>query len=930
MLHSLITGRIADQALAWLLTYALHSTLLLGTAWGVSRRLGGRSLALQETIWRCALVGALVTASAQLALGQLGRAPIGGRWNLAAVAAPAGRPVTVGAELAAAAVPGGAAARTGEGLAGKAAVGAGTGATGRAAGAGVEGPVAGTSAARRAADAGTAGLAAGTRAAQAGAGGLGRAAGGMGAEGPGTTPDAARQAAGAGSAQAGAGAVAPGMAAAGRSGAGPQGLFGHAAGWPRLLLPVWLAGALALSLAYARSYLLLRRRLRYRPQVVGGGVLARLAKLVRASGISRKVRLTCTWRLSVPVALGTREAEVCVPPRALFQLDDEQQDALLAHELAHLARRDPLWLPLTSLVPNFLFFQPLNWLARRRLRELSELLCDEWAVAHTGRPLSLAGCLAEVAGWSIGASGASGGGRKAGRLPVPGMAGRPSQLARRIRRLLDGPQLEVQAGWAGPRREPVALPAVVAAVLAAVILAAPGVSAGPPAAGPGTGPAPPAGTAVASDSAAPAVAAAAQATAAVPAVAAAAPAVAAAGPAIAPAGPAVAAGQRVAAVTPAVPGVTAAVGAVAAAGPAVAAGPRVAAVAPAIGTAPAATALSALVAKDGAVTALAAGPPAGEPASPRLAAASQAAPASAPDPDETAGGSAPVAAPELPHDLQAESQRLAEAAARLAQLDKIATLSKEQVAAINASADRISREIEGKLGENLDRLTHQLAAVHAHRPELPAAELAELDRELAGMAAELHPSKEELAQMNAELRKLAEHPPLSREEIERIKKEVRRSLDQMPPIGLTPLSPAEREKLVADAHRLAEQLRPSQAQLEALRALRHDQQELRRQLAQQHAEIESMRREIQRETEAIREQARRLTEHRRVPETPRIHPKRTPAPRPRAHPAPPAEGQPEPSPSGGEPPPPPAPPASAPPPAPAPPPVDGALPPGCR
>src|SRR5260370_5144756 len=95
MLHSLTIPRAADQALAWLLTYALHSTLLLVVAWAVTRRLGGRRLRLQETIWRCALLGALVTAPAQLALGRLGHAPIAGRWTLAAGGATAAVPAAV-------------------------------------------------------------------------------------------------------------------------------------------------------------------------------------------------------------------------------------------------------------------------------------------------------------------------------------------------------------------------------------------------------------------------------------------------------------------------------------------------------------------------------------------------------------------------------------------------------------------------------------------------------------------------------------------------------------------------------------------------------------------------------------------------------------------------------------------------------------------
>ena len=79
----------ADQVVAWLLTYTVHSTLLLGAAWAVSRWLGGRRLRLQETIWRFALAGALVSATAQLALGGLGHAPLAGRWALALTTGPA-------------------------------------------------------------------------------------------------------------------------------------------------------------------------------------------------------------------------------------------------------------------------------------------------------------------------------------------------------------------------------------------------------------------------------------------------------------------------------------------------------------------------------------------------------------------------------------------------------------------------------------------------------------------------------------------------------------------------------------------------------------------------------------------------------------------------------------------------------------------------
>jgi hypothetical protein len=855
MFHSLTTSRAAGQALAWLLTYAVHSTVLLAMAWAVTHRLGARRLRLQETIWRWALVGGLVTASAQLAFGHLGHAPIAGRWALvvpdatavSAAASPvSGATVPAGKLLGAAGAPG------------AGAPGAGT-------------PGAGTPGAAGAAASATADAAAGSWA-PAGQQPAARAVAGPGRREAGQQPG--QQAIRGRRVPLGA-SLAPGAAGGPRR--GPRSAErGWLAKLESMLLPAWLLGALALTLGSVRSYLSLRRRLRYRPQVVGGGVLARLAFLVRGSGMSRRVRLTCTWRLRVPVALGLRVAEVCVPPRVLFQLDDEQQDALLAHELAHLVRRDPVWLPLTQLMVGICFFQPLNWLARRRLRELSELLCDEWAVSRTGRPLSLAACLAEVAGWSLAALGANGVRRYPGHLPVPGMADRPSQLAHRIRRLLAG----VTPDGRGPDRR--RLGVVLAAVLVAVTLAAPGIYAG-------------------SSATAPTLAS---------------------------------AGRRSPAVTPATASAVP-LGAPQASvwAPASHAEMVVAAMAPAVEQGP----------EGAAATAPAAAP------------APSAAPAAAP---------APAPAPAVAPSPDAERERLAAAAGRLEQLDKLSTLSQEQLEAISATVERISREIDGKLGEELERLNHQMSAVRAAAPHgdpLPAAELSELDAELAGLTAQLHPSAKEMADLDARLRALdAELPHLSAEEMKRVQNEAKRGLEQMHHLGLSQaeidrmhaelgraleevpkarlsheeiehlradvkraveesaaamahgLSRAEREKIVADARRLAEQMRPDQAQLEALRALQHEHEKLSRALAEQRAEIEAVRREILQQTEALRDQARRLTESRGQ------HPKARPdrharpaappaAPTPPSHPAaappPPPGGPGATSPSNAAPPP---------------------------
>lgn len=55
-------------------------------------------------------------------------------------------------------------------------------------------------------------------------------------------------------------------------------------------------------------------------------------------------------------------------------------ETVLAHELAHLRRRDHWTAWLELLVQGFHFWNPLFWLARRQLHRAAELACDQWVV----------------------------------------------------------------------------------------------------------------------------------------------------------------------------------------------------------------------------------------------------------------------------------------------------------------------------------------------------------------------------------------------------------------------------------------------------------------------------------------------------------------------------------------------------------------------
>ncbi len=229
--------------------------------------------------------------------------------------------------------------------------------------------------------------------------------------------------------------------------------------WPIVLLSLWGVGAvLAVGrLVWAASRL--RKQLEGRRDVIEDPVLESFLHLCDKAGLKKRPRLTASPHLRSPIALGRRE--ICLPERAVDSLTPAQQQAMLGHEMAHLLRRDPLWTVAIATIEALFFFQPLNHVARRKIQEVAELQCDDWAAQQAGTGVHLAKCLAEVAGWVEDGPPVS--------PTVTAMADRESPIVRRITRLLNEQRK-------GGRVHPVGRMALTLGTLGLVVALVPGVS----------------------------------------------------------------------------------------------------------------------------------------------------------------------------------------------------------------------------------------------------------------------------------------------------------------------------------------------------------------------------------------------------------------------------------------------------------------------
>lgn len=170
------------------------------------------------------------------------------------------------------------------------------------------------------------------------------------------------------------------------------------------------------------SFLLLRRLVghwaisRYVRAAVRADDMALITTLRRISnklGIAAPPLLLVEGCPGGAFTTGMRTPVVALDPALINDLDVRELEGLLAHELAHIARRDVALNTVVGVIRDLTFFVPPLNLAYRWLRQEQEHSADDLASDSTGRPAALASSILKV--WEGTAQGS-------GRRPLAAMA----------------------------------------------------------------------------------------------------------------------------------------------------------------------------------------------------------------------------------------------------------------------------------------------------------------------------------------------------------------------------------------------------------------------------------------------------------------------------------------------------------------------------
>jgi TonB family protein len=164
--------------------------------------------------------------------------------------------------------------------------------------------------------------------------------------------------------------------------------------WGAFHLPAKLLTAIAIAYGLVVAYFAARfvwRGMRLSTMrreavevVLTGEAALDWARCLKRFGINR-VSLATSSRIFGPVTMGLSRKLVLLPVNMVAGLRRADLHTVIAHEFAHMRRRDFLKNLIYETLSLPVSYHPLCWLIRERIMESREMVCDEMAAKVSGR-----------------------------------------------------------------------------------------------------------------------------------------------------------------------------------------------------------------------------------------------------------------------------------------------------------------------------------------------------------------------------------------------------------------------------------------------------------------------------------------------------------------------------------------------------------------
>jgi bla regulator protein blaR1 len=149
---------------------------------------------------------------------------------------------------------------------------------------------------------------------------------------------------------------------------------------PSILAAIWLFGFFVVLCLWSTRWLRMLGAVRSAIPMRDGREVEALRRVERALGIFRPIQIVLSNSSLEPGIFGITHPVLVWPEGISKHLDDAHLEAVLAHEIWHVRRRDNLAALFHMFVEAVFWFHPLVWWVGARLVEERERACDEQVI----------------------------------------------------------------------------------------------------------------------------------------------------------------------------------------------------------------------------------------------------------------------------------------------------------------------------------------------------------------------------------------------------------------------------------------------------------------------------------------------------------------------------------------------------------------------
>ncbi len=191
-----------------------------------------------------------------------------------------------------------------------------------------------------------------------------------------------------------------------------------------LIVTLWFFGLMIFSLRFVGGLLYMERLRTKNIYHLSQEWIDQVEKFTRQLKIKSKVEIFESIKIKVPVAIGYLKPVILLPVGIISGLPQDQVEAIIAHELAHIKRYDFLVNLLQTLAETILFYHPAAWWISSVIRSEREDCCDDITLELCGDSLTYSKALYNVQQLKTN-----------GALFALAAVGNENQLFRRIKRM---------------------------------------------------------------------------------------------------------------------------------------------------------------------------------------------------------------------------------------------------------------------------------------------------------------------------------------------------------------------------------------------------------------------------------------------------------------------------------------------------------------